>query len=51
MNELQQLTAIIETILSTDNKNRQESEALLRQLREQDLNNYIMLFCKLLDCK
>jgi len=51
MSELEQLQNIIDTILSTDNENRKQGEELLRQSREQDINNYIILFCKLLNGK
>ena len=51
MNDLEHLTNVINTILASDNNNRKESEALLQKIRENDLDNYIILFCNLLSSK
>ena len=51
MSELEQVTQIINTILSNDNDARKRSEALLKDLREKNINGYILAFASLLKGK
>jgi len=48
MSELEQLTQIIDTILSNNNENRKQGEALLKNIRDRDFNAYIAAFTSLL---
>jgi len=49
MSDLEQLSNIIMTILSSNNEARKESEALLKKTRQADLNKYVYVFLNLLN--
>ena len=51
MSELERLTQIITTIFSNNNQARNESEAILKKLQERDFNEYVSVFCNLLNGK
>jgi len=48
MSDLEQLTQIITNIMTGDTATIQQNEALLKQLRERDINQYIITFATLL---
>ena len=49
MSEEEQLSNIINVILSPDNEARKKHEALLAQLLEKDVNQYMLVFLNLLN--
>jgi len=49
MSELEDLTRIILAILGNNNEDRHQAETLLRKIREENFNQYIYVFCSLLN--
>jgi hypothetical protein len=49
MSDLDQLTQVIQVILSNDNQARIQGENLLLSLRQGDFNSYVITFANLLN--